>query len=254
MKVVENTSTRLKLLHYPVYAWLAGAIFVASGLFITAEVGKLTVFNCNRVEPSQGLCTLKASSLLKTESQEIQLATLQGAIVDEIHSSKGTTFRLVIVTTNGEIPFTSYYNPNQIGKQINATRITDFISQPTATSLTIRQDDRGSTVLFGGVFVAGGMVVVLLMGEIVACQFDKTMGRFTLQRRGLLGTKVIEHSIREIKDVIVEESTSSDGSTYRVSLILIGRDRIPLTSYYSSGRAGKQKIADSLHQFLHLKS
>ncbi len=93
----------------------------------------------------------------------------------------------------------------------------------------------------------------MFVGQVVTCRFDKTLGSMTLKRQGLLGTKVTEHLIRQILDVRVEESTDSDGdSTYRVSFKLKSGDRLPLTSYYSSGKESKQQTADRIRRFLNL--
>jgi len=59
--------------------------------------------------------------------------------------------------------------------------------------------------------------------------------------------------LRDIKDVWLEDSTSSEGgSTYRVSMTLADERRIPWTSYYSSGVAAKQAIIEMVRQFLEL--
>jgi len=59
--------------------------------------------------------------------------------------------------------------------------------------------------------------------------------------------------LRDIKDVSLEESTSSDsGNTYRVSMTLADERRVPWTSYYTSGVASKRVVVDMVREFLEL--
>ncbi|MBR8838609.1 MAG: hypothetical protein DSM106950_32570 [Stigonema ocellatum SAG 48.90 = DSM 106950] len=49
-------------------------------------------------------------------------------------------------------------------------------------------------------------------------------------------------------------NSGSDGSTYRVTIVLVGGDRLPLTSYYSSGTKSKQETASCIKSFLSLNN
>ena len=69
-------------------------------------------------------------------------------------------------------------------------------------------------ILFAGIFIASGIFMILT--PFVTYRFDRQIGNLILKRQGLFGTKVVEHRLSEIQDVQVEESTDSDGSTYRV--------------------------------------
>ncbi|MBD1863755.1 MULTISPECIES: hypothetical protein [Trichocoleus] len=253
MKVVKETPNQLTLLHRPIWLWLFGLIFAGAGLAAIATFGKVVTLNCNRTAPVQSNCQLKAAGLLGLAAQETALDSLQSAKVERSSSSDGDTFRVVLVTNQGEVPFTDYYSSGENGKQEIATQISTFLSSPQASSLTLQQDDRWFMFMFGSVFVIAGLAVAIGMGEIVVCEFDRSSDSLILKRHGLFGTKVSERRIHEIEAVRVEESRDSDGSTYRVSLMFTVGDRLlPLTSYYSSGRHSKQAIADQLRKFLQL--
>lgn len=60
------------------------------------------------------------------------------------------------------------------------------------------------------------------------------------------------YALRDIADVLVDESKGDDGSTYRVAITLADRRRVPFTSYYSSGIAKKRVIVDIVRHFLAL--
>jgi hypothetical protein len=252
MKVVKETPIQLNLLHCPIWLWAFGLIFAGVGLSMITSFGKVITLKCDRIAPVQNQCQLKSAGLLGIAPQERKLEALEGAKVERSHSSDGDTFRVVLVTNQGEVPFTDYYSSGENGKQEIATRISTFLDNSQSSSLTLQQDDRWFMFMFGSLFVVAGLAVSVVMGEIVICEFNKTSGSLILKRHGLFGTKVVERRLREITKVQVEESRDSDGSTYRVSLIFSSYDRLPLISYYSSGRKSKQAIADRVCQFLNL--
>ncbi len=191
-----------------------------------------------------------ASGLLGSKSKEIPLNILQGAKVEENNDGDGSnTYRVVILTSSGEVPFTSNSSSGESEKQAIASHIKNFIKNPAIASLTEKQDDRFSMYLFGGIFVTAGLIP--LLARVVTCVFDKTLDTLTVKRQGLLGTEFIEHRLSEIKDVRVEESTNSDGSTSRVNIVLVSGS-LPLTYNYSSGKTREQETASYIRSFLNL--
>lgn len=259
MKIVQQTPNQLLLRELQVlshvFSLIFGVVFTAVGLFFIA-LPNVTTLTCNRTEPTQGSCKLLASGLLASEVREIPISILQGAKVDESRSSKSTTYGVVLLTITGEVPFTFYSNFDKGKKQAIASRINDFVKIPGETSLAVKQDDRWISYLFGGTFAAIG--IFFAFGFVVApvvktWLFDKTLGSFTLKQQGLFGTKIIEYQIREIADVQVEEWTNSKGTIYyKVSIVLVSGDRLPLTLYSSSGKKSKQKTASCIRKFLNL--
>ncbi|MGM3306553.1 hypothetical protein ACSQ6I_11330 [Anabaena sp. WFMT] len=106
---------------------------------------------------------------------------------------------------------------------------------------------------FGGISISGVIltltgVYLFIESEIVHIVLDKTHSVFTMKRQKLLGTKVIQHQIREIADVQVE---NDDDGSYRVSIVLVSAKRIPLTPYLP-GVTDNQENADMIRQFLNL--
>lgn len=250
MKIVQKTPNLLILRLRPLILWIFGIFFASLGLFLLVTLGKVTTLTCTRTEPTN--CQLVASGLLGSQSKQIPLNTLQGAKVEETSDSDGSTYRVIILTSSGNVPFTSYLSSLK-DKQTIASDIEDFVKNPQMTSLKQEQDDRFWIYLIGGTFVIAGSLV--LLAPVVTCVFDKTLDTLTLTRLGLLGKRVFEHRLHEIKDVLVEESTDSDsGSTYRVSIVLMSGDRQPLTSYFTSGRKSMQETASHIKSFLNLNN
>jgi hypothetical protein len=251
MKIVQKTPSLLILRLRPVILWIFGVVFASVGLFLLVTLGKVTTLTCTRTEPTN--CQLVASGLLGSQSKQIPLNTLQGAKVEESSDSDGSTYRVIILTSSADVPFTSYLSSGEGDKQVIASHIEDFVKNPQMTSLKQEQDDRLWIYLIGGSFVIAGSL--MLLAPVVTCVFDKTLDILTLTRFGLFGKRVFEHRLHEIKDVLLEESTDSEnGSTYRVSIVLMSGDRQPLTSYFTSGRKSQQETASHIKSFLNLNN
>jgi len=228
--------------------WIFGAVFASAGLFITFT-GKTTILTCNRTESTFGSCKLIESGVLSSQAEVIPLNILQGAKVKELDGGDSSTYQVIILTRNSEVPFASYSSSDE-GQAI-VSHINQFLKTPEETSLTQQKDDRLQMLLIGGsVFTCG---LVTLMARLVTCVFDKTLNTLIVKRQGFLGTEIIEYRLSEIKDVLVEE-TDSEGRTYRISIMLVSGDRLPLTSYYSSGKENKQKIASCIKSFLNINN
>jgi hypothetical protein len=249
MKIVQQTPNLLILRLRPIFLWIFGAIFASVGLFMTFN-GKTITLTCKRTESTFGSCELIESGVLGSQARVIPLNILQGAKVKEQDGGDISTYQVIIFTRNGEVPFASYSSFDE-GQAI-VSHINQFLKIPQETSLTQQEDDRLNMFLIGGLFFTCGLVP--LTARIVTCVFNKTLNTLTVKRQGFLGTEVIEHGLREIKNVLVEELTDSEGSNYRVSIVLVSGDRLPLTSYYSSGRKSQQRTVSCIKNFLNIEN
>jgi len=104
-----------------------------------------------------------------------------------------------------------------------------------------------------GSLVAIGGVLMFTLPKQKTFAFSKTERVFVIakERFGRVERETIP--LRDIKDVALEESSSSDsGSTYRVSMTLADERRIPWTSYYTSGVASKRAVVNLVREFLEL--
>lgn len=165
MKIVEPTPNRLRLqennLMTATGPVLFGSVFVVAGLAAMVFFGELATLTCQRLEPTQGSCQFVRSGLLGSDETTIPLNQLQSAKVDVNESSKGDTYRVVLLTDGGKVPFTSAWSSGAVEKQKNADGINAFIGNPGKTSLRVQQDDRWFAYPFGGIFILLGSGVVL---------------------------------------------------------------------------------------------
>jgi hypothetical protein len=248
MKIVQQTPKLLILQLRPMGLWIAGILLGSAGSFAFIILQNTTL-TCSRNEPAN--CQLVTSRLLGLNSKRIiPVNTLRGATVEESGDDEGIYYRVIILTTGDKIPFTYYYsNSGFDDKQAIASHIEEFVKNPQITSLKEEQNDQSFFNFFWWCIILA-VGCMLLMTLDVTCIFDKTLNTLTIKRQGLLGTKVIEHRLDEIKDVLIEE----DDGTYRVTIVLVGELSLPLTSYYSSGSKSKQETVSCIKSFLTLNN
>jgi len=107
-------------------------------------------------------------------------------------------------------------------------------------------------VVIGSFVTLAGLSLVLLPARKTFA-FSRTERVFIIARErfGRVERRIIP--LDQIADVSLEESASSDGNTYRVSVTLADHRRVPWTSYYTSGHASKQAIVELVREFLRLE-
>ena len=104
-----------------------------------------------------------------------------------------------------------------------------------------------------GAIVAMGGVAMLALPSRKTFAFSKTERVFIIAKERFGRVERQSIPLRDIIDVSIEESTSSDsGSTYRVSVTLADQRRIPWTSYYTGGAASKRVVVETVREFLAL--
>ncbi len=263
MKIIHHSPTLLTLQLRPWFLWLFGAAFSTAGLVVILLLGNVTTLTCQRTGTT-GDCKLSQSGVLDSSLQRLPLNEVRGAEIATHHNRDGNTYQIRLLTDTGEIPLTSYYSSGYSSKANVVQQIEQFVSNPEISSLSIQEDGRWFAYPFGGVFLLSGLAIATCFGQVVTCSFDKTMGKFTIQRQGLLGNHQRHYRIQDISNVEIEESRGNNSSTYRVSLVIYddssdGYQRsknyhqmVPLTTYYSSGYNEKQKTVDSIRNFLDL--
>ena len=115
-------------------------------------------------------------------------------------------------------------------------------------------DGQGSIVpvVIGSLILLGGVSLIVLPARKTFA-FSRSERLFVIarQRFGRVERQLIP--LDQVADVSLEESASSDGNTYRISVTLTDQRRIPWTSYYSSGHASKQVVVDVVREFLRLE-
>lgn len=257
MQITEHTSTVLRLraksriaksISNLLLVLLLGFPFLLKGLLMGLLLGRVATLNCDRVGPAQVTCELRSSSLLAGSTSITQL---QGAEVEgNSYSDDLPTFRVVVITEDGNIPLTRSFTSGVSKKQENVDRINAFVKTSTEPSLRIQEDQRGFALL--GVvcsLVGGGLIFGFLFWKLPkSCLFDKNSDRVTLIRQNML----FQSDIREERiDAIKVAQIDSDENTYNIRLVLQSGDSIVIGSEIKD-REVASGVAKAINQFLNL--
>jgi hypothetical protein len=153
---------------------LFGALFILAGLCVLYfGFPNQVVFYCDRGE---SVCTLTRIGFLRSEEIQIPLDVLTGAELETIGGRKGkSSVRLWITTRDGPIPFTAY-SIGGIGseskKRESVSAIQNYVSDPTARTLTVVQDERPFFYIVSTGLVGFGFLP-LISGSIKLVRGDR---------------------------------------------------------------------------------
>jgi len=234
-------------------------ILVAIGLVMLAAspiwvwtMGQATVLSCKRVAEARHQCRLSRSVLGISVSGE-PLEDLTGARVGQSTDSDGdTTYRVVLEAGRRDVPLASHTSSGYNKKAATVQEIERFLSDADIPSLEIR--DAGIVgLIVSAVFVliGVGMVTGGIQARSTIWTFDRDQDVVIKFRKGVLAPKSWEYRLSDVSEAIVTSSRDSDGdTTYRVELITVQGQRIPMTSWYSSGYRRKEETATTIRGFL----
>ncbi|WP_448514209.1 hypothetical protein [Parathermosynechococcus lividus] len=252
MQILEHTDYSLRLRDRPRLLWFLGGLFLLASGAIPVAFGHHELLCQRQTEPLT--CVLTNTYALHQQRLNIPIANLRRAHLNRDTDSDGdTTYRVELLTGSRTIPFGSF-SSDRGDRQRTVERINQFLENPSQPQLHLTQDERwiGWLILAITLPIGGGLV---LLPAVVDVEMDRTSGTWTLRRRNLWGHQTQEYRLRDITDVFLEVSHSSDSdSTYRIVFQLKSGETIPLRHYYSSGRRDKQQTVDCLREFLCLPS
>lgn len=249
MKIIRYDYQHIAIRSNPVGLWIMGLVFVGLAVIAVLFIGDQSTLTCARSAGGQGDCSLAKKTVLKTTTISIPLDQLLEARLATSSDSEGDTYKVVLHTSNGDIPLTSYSSSAYKSHQRTADQINAFISDASQPSLSVKKDSRMLVYILGAVFAGIGLLTLLLTGQITV-DLDRSKGLATLKRRSLITSSNEEILLGDLVGADVETSHSHDGNTFRVALLQRSGQRTPLTGYYSSGYKGKQKLAEEINNFL----
>lgn len=105
---------------------------------------------------------------------------------------------------------------------------------------------------FCAFFLISGIIVLMLAGQIITCQFDKTKNRVILKKRGMFKTQMSEYSLAEILDVQVTGKAWNPAENSEYQLIIILRKGNAL--HISLGKTIQLEIVNLIRNFLGFKN
>lgn len=256
MKVLRQNSSELTLQHSPWWIWMMGGIFVLMGGLPLLFLGQSTL-TCQRSTPTVGTCQLVKGTLFRHQVETFALQDLTEARVETRSARRkggrrrSLTYQILLVTRDREIPLKDYYSSGD-GQLARANRINQFRKTPSLLTLSETEDDRPWALGFLALFSSVGVGTILVFGQKLTYEFNRTLGLLAILRQGVIGTKHREHSLQNLAGIRIECSSSSKSKNYRVALVYENGESVPMTFYYSSGRAEHAQTASQIGEFLKL--
>jgi hypothetical protein len=251
MKIVENDANRLVLRSNPYFQIIIGMILALTGLVITFFFGRSVELHCERAGTEQITCQLTQKLLDFQPLGKRTVSNIQGAEVVESRDSDGdSTYKVVFITANGRLPLTNFSSSEYSAKANLSRQINDFISRPRQNSLDTQVNMEWWILIILFAFSGGGILVILL-AKTVVIEMVRTEGVMRIIKDGLFGSGQEDLILRDIEDVELESSHSSQGSTtYRIAFHIHDGRNVFLTRYFTSGRKNKQAAVDAMKNFL----
>lgn len=246
MRVIRHSPQHITIHSPDLVLWIMALVFLGASAMILLIFGRKVTLNCDRSLPPAGVCTLESASFIDSNQTQISAGNLQRAEVRVNYgdSNSSDTYQVVLMTTNGELPFTEYYSSGSSKKQQLANEINQFIQDDSQNTLSVETDDRLFISILAGIFAGVGALMGLFSG-ITTLDLDRSSGLLTVSKRRLLPAGASEYLLSDFQGAEIESSKN----TYRVVLRMRDGRTVPLTSYYSSGYKGKKKLADELEAF-----
>lgn len=248
MKIRKIDRNRVVIEFMPVLIFVLAFIFFCVGLLVMAGFMQSATLECKREGLIQ-MCYYTHYSVLGETVKEIKVEDLKGAEVIESSSDDGDTYSVEIHTTNSSFGMTGISSSGYGSKEYIVGEINDFVNNTLRPTLFVEERISFIPLLIGGVFSTFGVLAFVLVSKI-SIYIDRASQQLTIVKKCLIRKTMQTYSFSEIDSAYVDESTSSDGSTYRVALELNNEKDVPLMAYYSSGYDSKKELADTINLYL----
>ncbi|MGK7903545.1 MAG: hypothetical protein AB4352_19510 [Hormoscilla sp.] len=219
-----------------------------------------TDITCMRLDVDSMYCTTKNRPLLGIYYGENDTAwQVQKAEVKSKIPARGSyeVYRIVLLAEEKHVPVTNEFTRDRAMLEEVAAKINKFINNPGQNILEIEMEDWGwklqkpapDFLIFA--FLACLSIYYKTIGSGVTCSLNKTTDTVKI-RQARKGHFQVSYPLDTVRGLGVEEYTHSQGSGYRISLILADGRRQPLIRNYSPDRQNQYKAADKIRQFLGL--
>lgn len=262
MNIIQQTSTQLTFENSNrqwLWGILLGIPFVAVGLGSTMFSANVTTLECQRTKPAQINCQRTITGLLGTETTLIpgQLTGAKVVTASGLGVVLSTSIKSMALTKNS-MELTNHRAFVRDKQREIASNINAFVQDAQQTNFTIQQDDRWQGWLTGAKFFVLGIAVIYISLTIpvyVLCDFDKSSGQLTLEKRyRLFNTKAIhQYKLIDAQQAQVRQlPLSNRPPIYTVRLTLISTKPIAL-SPPTRDRQECQTMVNAINRFLRLR-
>lgn len=217
MRIIEQTSERLKTRHYPINSWVVGGfcLCVALHTLVRSLVWEptSTVLNCTR-QTTSVTCQLQQQTFIGIQQEQ----TLEA--VRSVKGVGGGTNRPIwLVAPTQTLPVS-----NSSSRRDTFNTIQTFLNTPSAKSLTLRYD-QPTAILFAPIpiLLFGGLGLALLLLSVAnTCTFDKTQNQIILKSRTLMDPQasIETYPLSGFQDIEIESYATKIGQRYNLLLVI----------------------------------
>ncbi len=266
MAIVKHTDTRLRIRFIPklisMLFGLCSLILLPQFTQALSPLTKAHILSCERLATDDGDCKLLGSEFFKTELRKIPLAKLRKAQIVKIpaKSSQLVYQQIVLLTEQGGVPlhFIRTNESNLKTNQLNniVLKINNFISDKQQKSLIVHQGIPFIDWIFAAIILLN-IFWLAASCEFVTWDFDLYRDSMTYKRRWLLFfCTTVEHPLKDIVSVDLEERLSQGLKAYRVKLLIAKNQTLPLKICYSSyflKQENTKKVTEAITKFVKTK-
>jgi len=219
-----------------------------------------TDITCMRLDLNSMYCTTKNRPLLGIYYGENDTAwqVQKAEVKSQLHESGSyDVYRIVLLAEKRNFPVTNEFLRDRAMLEDVAEKINNFIDNPGENILEIEMEDWGwklqkpepDFIIFA--FLACLSIYSKTLGSGVTFSLHKTKGTVNIMQ-ARKGHFQVSYPLDSVRAVGVEEYPHSQGSGYRISLILYDGRRQPLIRNYSPDRHNQYNAAEKIRQFLGL--
>lgn len=152
---------------------LIGLMFMIIGIFFMFIFGQTTDLSCAKNDVGKTECTKTVKFLGVVPLSTGEFRDVYRAEVEESCDEDGCSYRVVLMTIDGQRPMTSYYTSDWSGKEQIAAQINTFIGATANRGPFFIQEQSGLwPSLFSMIFVLVGLYQLILKGLIQPNQVD----------------------------------------------------------------------------------
>jgi hypothetical protein len=132
------------------------------------------------------------------------------------------------------------------------------VSSGLGLSWVARSDPAPFLWLAAIIFLSFGILVLLLM-RFIELHLERNPGRVQIRRWGVFSpNETFSWPLEQFGCLRLEEKHDRfqgepDGVSYRLEVVLVSGQRLPLTPYYDFDQRGKRRVVDLVNGFLHLE-
>ena len=268
MTIVKHTDTQLRLRFVPklisMFGSLCTLILLPQFTKVLAPFAKAHILSCERFTVNEGSCKLIDSEFFKSDLRKISLAHLRKAQVIKVPVSKGkeqlTYQQIVLLTEKGGVPLhfvrTNQSNLKNTNLNAIALEINNFINDKQQKYLTVHQGIPFLDWVFAGIVLLNLLWLAASI-EFVTWDFDKSRDLMTYKRQWLFFSTTVEHPIKDIVSIDLEEMLSRGLKAYRIKLLISKNQTLPLKICYGGyflRQEHTEKMIETIANFVNKKT